>query len=101
MPISPSVHVLTDDEMRRIRHEEFQRGIERGRFEQRMDDPFPDAMQIIELGCRLYWGRNGDTTHMDSEQWRQAHLAWFEKATAFVREQQEKATTPTATERST
>lgn len=88
MPISPDVHIVTNDEMIKIKQRAFRRGVERGYFERGMEEPFTDAMQIIKLGCSLFFGRSGDGTHMDDDTYRQAHTEWFIKASDFVRAQE-------------
>ena len=87
MTISPDVHILTDADLSAIKKHSFHRGVERGRFERGMEEPFSTAMEIIRLGCGLFFGRNGDGSHMSSDEYRQAHLEWFERAGNFVREQ--------------
>lgn len=38
MPISSDIHILTSRDLDALTNEAFQRGVRRGRFEQRMDD---------------------------------------------------------------
>lgn len=88
--ISDQVVIMTRDELDAARNAAFQRGVKRGGFERGMAEPFREAMQIIEMGCRLFFGRNGDMSHMDTEQFRQAHLDWFTRASEFVRSQRDR-----------
>lgn len=85
--ISPEVHILTTADLAKVKEASFARGVERGRFEQSMDEPFSTAMQIIELGCHLFWGRNGDLSHMNTDEYQAAHFKWYERARAFIQEQ--------------
>lgn len=91
MSISPDVHILTSAELKQVRDIAFKRGVDRGRFEVSVEAPFETAMQILELGCSLFFGRNGDASHMNDDEYQQAHLAWFERASKFVREQKDRA----------
>jgi hypothetical protein len=97
--ISPNIVIITRDDLKQIEMREYQRGVKRGEFERGMKQPFAEAMQILEMGCRLFFGRNGDMSHMDTEQFRQAHLDWFTRASDFVRAQKERdAQSPQVTE---
>lgn len=91
MTISPDIQIMTTADFDRAKNAAFQRGVERGRFEQSMDEPFGTAIQIIELGCHLFWGRNGDMTHMDTDEFRDAHFKWYERAKQFIEDQRAKA----------
>ena len=83
--ISPDIHILTADDLDKIKKASFARGVERGKFELGCEQPFTTAVQIIELGCHLFWGRNGDATHMSTDEFQAAHLKWYERASEFVK----------------
>jgi hypothetical protein len=89
--ISPEVHIITTEELERIKGTAFKRGVDRGRFERGVEAPFDTAMQIIELGCSLFFGRNGDGSHMNDDEYKEAHLAWFTRASDFVKSQKSKS----------
>ena len=88
--ISPEVRILTYTELESLKKAAFQRGVDRGKFECGLEAPFDTALQIIEMGCSLFFGRNGDGSHMDTDEYREAHLKWFTRASEFVRSQRER-----------
>jgi hypothetical protein len=91
MTVSPSVHILTNEEMEQIKKAAFARGVARGRFELSCEAPFETALELVKNACSLFWGRNGDMTHMNSDEFQKAHFAWYERANTFVRELQDKS----------
>lgn len=49
------------------------------------DGDFGEALNLLRGWCGLFFGRNGDMTHMDNETYRKAHTKMFMKTADWLR----------------
>jgi hypothetical protein len=46
-------------------------------FDQAISDDHQEAINLLRKWCGLFFGRNGDMTHMDNEVYQKAHTRLF------------------------
>ena len=82
--ISPHISILTRDELKAREDSAFQSGVKRGKLE--AHSRAASAIELLEQGASLFFGRNPDMSHMDTEDFREAHRRWFTRVSDFLKE---------------